>query len=262
MVSDYIHYRNILFDRNIQRNYKGFDVDTNEWKKIEWVKMKPWPTPGDIMSKHYDMKLVSLAYPGSGNEQIYNKLAEYVIENHKSIGIVVACWTSFSRKDFAVNYERAPLGDNTKHYQTMVYNHFVDHESNKNYLNDQYDNWLTLVKLDHIYPEREVDDFYRYSIALDLICKNYGIELVQCASIITWPYQESAIKYFIDHPLMPQVNRVNFYGWPIFYELGGNHLMLHGKEHCISEYDGHPTEATHKYMANTLIDFIDQRGIL
>ena len=54
----------------------------------------------DNLSKQYDMTLVNLAIGGMSNPFISQRINEYIIKNHKKIGLVCILWTDFERISF------------------------------------------------------------------------------------------------------------------------------------------------------------------
>lgn len=257
MVADYIHYRNEIAKHGNPK-YPVRNVHTNEWHDTIWEYEKPHPTPSKLMADYYGMNEVNLAFPGSGNKQIFYKLSDYVIKNHKKIGLVVACWSSFTRVDLETNQQMLPAND----YQSIVFSEYRDSERVKREVNDRYPLWKMLWNHGHMFYQKDIDAFYRYSILLDSICKQYGIECVQGASIITYPTSDDFNKYFIEHPMLSEVNHINFYGWPVFWDMGGRSIYDFNEKHFVSEHDQHPNAKGHEVVANRLIEFIDSRGFV
>ena len=273
-MANYIDYHN----RNNEwgnHYYPVYDKVQDKYISKKWENIDPWPIPVEILAKKYDMIPVDLAYPGSGNKQIYQKLLDYVYLNHKNIGLVVACWSSFSRIDFDTKEEvigskkrPGPDYDSNRYWQTLTFNDYENTTRNKEILyfrtDEPYEIWKSLYYYGTIFPEKDIDDFFRYSVTLDLICKEYNIECVQCASIRTEAINNSSklLKYFINHPMYYKINEMNFYGWPMYKSLGGDCTYSCMVGHCINEYDPHPNKIGHELIANQLINFIEERNIL
>lgn len=259
MVADYVRYRNQLAERG-ESLYNVFNHDIKQHIDVTWKIIDPFPTITEIMAKHYSMIPVDLANPGSGNKQIFNKLCDYVINNHKNIGLVVACWSSFTRMDYEVNYDRFPP---TKYnYKSLVFSSYEENAKNKRELHDDYEFWVQMLNMGHIFPEKDMNDFYRYSIMLDTLCASYGIECVQCASIQSNSFTENLQKKFTSHPMASKINLLNFYGWPIFWNSGGRTLCVSEEKYNVAYLDTHPNELGHQTIAKKMIDFIEKRGIL
>lgn len=255
MVADYVNSRNMLSKKG-WKGYRYYDKNKKKYINAEWEYKEPFPIVVDILSEKYNMKPVDLAFPGSGNKQIYNRTMNYILENNKNIELVIVCWSSFTRIDFEVKI------NNNYEYKTLIYREYDKlSEINKETVHSSfYDCWMFLEKIGHIFPERDVNDFYRYSITLDKICYAYGIECIQCSSIRPFMHGNLSKKIIL-HPLFGEINSFNFYGWPIFPFLGGK-TLCDTNNNIISKFDTHPNKKGHIHMANNLDNFIKERGIL
>jgi len=256
MTADYITHRNKL--KSLGDGYHGFDESLQKYIPMEWKILHRHSIPVEIIGKHFGLKPIDLSNPGSGNLQIYNRLADYVMRNHRNIDLVIACWSSFMRCDL----ETCRGSIINPEYTTLIYSDYKEYHRSVEDLRDKHHIWKMLIDHGFLFAKKDIDQFFRNSIALDALCKSYDIELVQCASIMTAPLPSGFIATFIDHPLHAEINKMNFYGWPIFWDLGGKGLFnFLNNEGFISEFDKHPNKRGHELVSKKLIDFICERGI-
>ena len=260
MVADYVRHKNERHARG-DKVYLVQNGNDGTYAKHTWNPIPTFETLPYLMAKELNLKPVDFACPGSGNLQIYNKLTDYIIQNSNKIGLVVACWTAWTRMDFA--YKRPHEKYNSHNYENAVYSTYEDNENNKMSLRNNYEVWKQMYSRGFVFPEKDVGDFIRYSIMLDTLCEHHGIECIQAASIQTHPYDIELIKKFIGHPMFSKVNVMNFYGWPIFKDLGGINLagMIYEEKYRVHPMDSHPNKEAHQMMCNNLIEFMKERGL-
>lgn len=259
MTADYMSYKNREAEMGLGK-YLGYCHNEKKYIEIEWEYTEPHKTPDVIMAEAYGMQPVNLSTPGAGNKQIFNKTVDYIM-NNDDIGFVAVCWTVFTRMDLEC---QIPNAENTD-YTTLLFSEYRDCQKNKDELRtERYELWKTLHRNGLIFMEKDVNDFYRYSILLTNLCENLGIPLVQASSIVTTPATKKFLRYFIEHPMMDKIDHENFYGWPLAWELGGKALFdPFIKEHnVLSQYDGHPNARGHEIMAENLMQFIEEREII
>ena len=262
MTSDYVNYKNIEHKKGATTNI-NFDYDSPNNKVIEeeWKYIEPFPVLGDFLAENYKMKHVNLSFPGSGNRQIFNKAFDYVMENKNRIGFLVVCWTGFTRIDHFTNYKN--LQGNR--YHTLIFAEYKDSDFNKMMLRKHYPVWKMLWDQKFINAEGDISDFYRYALTIQNICEYFSIPCVQCASIITYPDTLEIVNTFINHKLHNDIDDTRFYGWPIFYSIGGENLFffdIESNEYKVTKHDGHPNKKAHQEVSKKLIKFIDQGNLL
>ena len=256
MVANYVASKNRLFELG-QHQYHTHDPRDQKQKLVPWEKIDEFPIAVDYLAEEYDMKPIDLATPGTGNKQIYQKIVDHILQHREKVGLVIICWSSFRRLDFELEYPKV----NGDTYQSIVYPDY-DTEKSREYIKKDFPVWHELYKIGNIFPKRDIDDFYRYSCMLDALCKAYDIPCMQCASIVTFPFSNKQKKIFLDHPLLLSINRIDFYGWPMFQDLGGDHLYsMNDKEH-IRPWDSHPNAYGQRNIANKLSKFIRSRGLI
>lgn len=262
MVADYVSYKNKMNAKN-PIPYRVFDPINEVHVKVHWEHMEPFPTPSAIMAKQYGMKDVNKAIPGAGNTLIFNMLSDYIHKNYDNIGLVVACWSNTTRIDLPLDPKRS--GDvfrGADNYYSIIFSEFDDTEHNRKTLGRAYPIWKTMHTEGMVHYKSGIDDLYRYILTLDALCHSYGIPCIQGASLITYPTSNKYMQYWISHPMAALVDDVNFYGWPIFHDIGGNLLFDFYESNFLTPYDSHPNEVAHAEMANKLIAYIDENKIL
>lgn len=234
------------------------------------VSFPKWP---EIIAKKLDMKLVNLAFSGSGQEQIYSRFVDYINENGSdNIGLAIAAWSQCQRRD----------------YQT--------HED---YFKNNRDYWRN----DRV--DERGDVFYwtkkslRYFISFQNLCEQHKLPYKQFQMISlfeSWlnglnkrdteiaDYLRDAegFKNFIPKYVYPgdpikdrkklirlllkyesSINTNNFLGWPTVKDLAGFYIeqkTMKDKDNIsipelvISEIDGHPTRKGHEVIAEFIYD--------
>ena len=233
------------------------DSFTDNYLKSQWhlldkkpylknvMPFKIWP---ELLSEKLNLKLINLGQCGRGNEYIFNKSVD-VISKHNDIELMVVLWTEFQRFDFEYgqvdNYRTANIDNGTLH--------FTDIEE---YLRETF-------KYEKIYTmESAFNRFMRLSYALDNICKNENINLIQGFGVCpyNWGYTEkpNIIKLselFLKHKLSSKME--NHLGYPFFTLLNGFCIADKMKtEHCLHPtIDPHPNKEGSKFMYEIIYDF-------
>ena len=243
-VANYVRFKNASKFPHIAFDRKG----TRKFFETKWENIPEFPTLAELLAEHYGMKPTDLSYPGSGNRRICNTLVDYVIENHHNIGIVIACWSSFSRFDFE-------LANGL--YDSLSY---FDYDINENIeisLRDHFKIFKEMLARGYISPEADINQFLRGSIVLDAVCKQFGVKCIQAVTQIRKTHKDiKYLRYFMDHKLFDAVNTETFYGRPIFEEIGGKLCRSFDDKYSINEYDSHPNKLGHEKMAEILKEFI------
>ena len=100
----------------------------------------------------------------------------------------------------------------------------------------------------------------RWFNAFQNYCECNNIPYMQCSAFNV--LDKNVISTIIDHPVFYKINKNNFYGWPIFHQIGGfnmsdklNEVDPEMKKLRISDEDNHPNVEGHKFIAKLLYDY-------
>ena len=234
------------------QSYDGTDIVT-------------WPI---LLAEKLDMTLKCVAQSGSGNEQIYSSIQDYVCDhNPENIGMVIAAWSKSERMDF----EHAHPRPHRKGKRTW-------HNTRVNPRGELYS-----------FIRKSVRNFYN----LQMLCENQGIQYKHFQMISLFKdyiheYHKNTyydtrfkcIEHLTESSQFHHINKGNFIGWPIYDEAGGFvvgdktvhknwddvHRLTNNKvgssyfqtakgvpqDYVIGPHDGHPNKAGHKLI----MDFI------
>ena len=263
MIVDYVSYKNRLVANGMKR-YHTLSA-SNEKVEMKWETTEPFVTMPQLVADHYNMKLIDHSLSGVGNKQIFTKVSDYILQNSNNIGLVVVGWSGISRLDFETGY----IEETDRNWKTIIPFSYTDMDVNRDMMSDDdhYDLFVQLHKFGAVTPDNDINNFFRYSVMLDVICSYFNVELVQFFSLR--PIARNAhnnIKKFIENPFFDKVNHMNFYGWPVLSELGGTTIAAFRlddpEKYCYPNGDTHPNELGHQRMMKELVTFIDDRGIL
>ena len=236
------------FSAQYCHSYDGTDIVT-------------WPI---LLAKKLDMTLKCVAQSGSGNEQIYSSIQDYVCDhNPENIGMIIAAWSKAERMDFEHAHPRPHRKGKRTWHNTRVN------------------------------PRGELYSFIRKSIRnfhnLQMLCENHSIKYKQFQMISLFmdyvseyhshTYEETrldCIKHINESPQFFHIDKSNFIGWPIYNEAGGfvvGDYTVHQQwrefhklandnpdssffksakdvpqDYVIGPHDGHPNKAGHKLI--------------
>lgn len=255
MVANYVHYR------NIQSNYGKTNVPiaTSDRETIghsvKWDPIEPFPTIDVPIARHFGLQPMNTALPGASNQTIFRRLVQCILEYPTEIDTIVACWSAFNRIEVLSRYGDH-LTVNAKSYRNA---------HRKEFNNDLiYEGWKLFDQMGRISIEIDIDQFFFYAQMLQQLCDYNNIKLYQCASISTIYDDEDdekrANEYFYSHRGFDRIDHDKFYGWPLFYMLGGKTLFgdtIFRGSYRIAPNDPHPNEMSINEAAKSLIKFIE-----
>ena len=168
-----------------------------------------WPI---LLAEKLDMNLVCVAEAGSGNEQIYSSIQDWVCNhNPEDIGMVMAAWSRSERLDYEIESFERP---------------FLPSGNRRTWMNSR------------VSPKGELYHFLRKSIRnfynLQMLCESNNIpyKQFQMLSLFVDYVDEyhrqdrkevrlKCIDYINNSPQFFHIDKSNFIGWPIYSEAGG-----------------------------------------
>ena len=242
-------------------------------KRHDWQYIQPFPVWPEIVADAQNLSLTNTAHCGSGNDAIFHKVLEQVLQHKNKISLVVVMWSNGLRRDV----QTATKWRSSTAVET--------HQSNSMEL------FETMFNIGSLNYTVFINYFYRYSLALQELCRLYNIKLIQGQGVsLIKPLQgmheytellhmkkldeklnkqylslkiQDAIKYFIDHPSFNELEKYNtFIDWPLFMEIGGQcfqHIIRKNKEeYMLHRNDAHPNAKAHELYAEKILNKINE----
>ena len=215
-------------------------MDT-EWKK--------WP---EILGEKLDMTTINLGKSGSGNEYVFSVLCDEILAHEeKNIGMVIAAWSQYQRKDYA-NRERW----SSSHFEEKGdWKYFVDRSLRYYYLFQVFceSKNIPYLQFQMIEPIRDfVWDLNKSSAYF----RNGGREL-KIDEVISYASKNVYYKLIEEH------TKNNFLGWPAISGFNLQHHITKNKtieEYQISKDDSHPSALGHEKYAEFIYEHIQHRA--
>ena len=231
----------------------------------------------DRLSQQYDMKLVNLAMGGTGNSFIAQRINEYIVENHKKIGLVCVLWSGWERISF--------YNHNGFNVLPLVYNHIISKNTGKAAL-VYYKKHISLKYMDLIdqFPVKSntniEEDMVKHNImafnSVETLCKLHNIPYIfmqgtshhlDCYKHLdkfSEDYSEILEAILANEHL---IDESKFIGWPPDKRLGGFDYRILRKKyttnenewHLVPEFDNHPNDIGHEYIAKYFYNGIKER---
>lgn len=171
--------------------------------------IKTWP---QILSEHFQRRVVVVGQPGACNKLIQQKVTEQLVSGHK-IHMVVVLWTTMARTMWKRSDD---FYENLRPISTY---------SQKQIERIEMDSFKTIFSkiIDSEYVHQLIDESINsfYNLQEQLKSKNIPYKFFWYRDV---PISaKNAASVFVKHPLYPHIE--NFVGWPLFYELGGSRLV-------------------------------------
>lgn len=261
--ADYVGFLN---DKNPPSIY-GWDDENKKFVETKYVAQTPFPVWPEIISKKLGLKLINTAKVGCGNDLIFHRVVDQIYQNADKVKLVVIAWTDYMRKDLQVYDER---------WYSCTFGPHADAKKKMFF--------TSLYKIGSLDSKSCINYFYRYALSLQEICKSLGIKLVQCQAIgpiklhervemqnIGLDYTDvnfntsnlNFLSHFVDHYGYDLVeNSDTFIDWPIFKALGGSNLKTcldrANVDYQISSYDQHPNHTGHQFIADKILEKINE----
>ena len=237
---------------------------------------KPIPVPTmwcANLAKWYDMKLANLGIAGSGNSFIAQRINEYIVENHKKIGLVCVLWSGWERISF--------YNHNGFTVFPLIYTPIIPQNTDKSAHKKQI--CLKFMSLLDQFPANQTtiieDDMVKHNImafnSVETLCKLHNIPYIfmQGTSHHLDCYKHldkfSDNIYDILETILANdhlIDESKFIGWPPDRRLGGfDYKILREKYtekedewHLVPGFDNHPNDIGHEYIAKYMKKGIDE----
>ena len=197
---------------------------------------KKWP---EILGEKLGMEVINLGRSGNGSEYIFSSLCDEIC-NHdvKDIGLVIAAWSQFQRKDYSLNNRWSSLHKDLK----GDWNYFIDRSMRYYYM------------LQVLCESKNVS--YKQFQMIEPI-KDYVHGLNQRHQNIDMKNISKAIERNLYYE---KINKKHFIGWPVDQALGGYNIqwkVTNNKTieaYQISSEDSHPNALGHEKYAEFIYE--------
>ena len=227
----------------------------------------------DNLSQWYNMKLVNLGIGGTGNSFIAQRINEYIITNHKKIGLVCILWSGWERLSF-YNYKNFSIIPDVSNYESHAPCDIIDFS--KSVVN----NFSILLDQFPCHASTIVDSIIKHNImafnSVETLCKLYNIPYVFMQGVVWNAFSSSSLleKYSNNYQEILEsilanehlIDESKFIGWPLDERLGGfcyptirdRYTKKHEEWHLVPGFDGHPNEIAHEYIAKYIHKGIEE----
>ena len=228
----------------------------------------------DNLSEQYDMKLVNLGIGGTGNSFIAQRINEYIITNHKKIGLVCILWSGWERLSF-YNHERWMILPNLSNYIIpknikLTAEVYFKQSASKKFIS-------LLEKFPSGIDSTIVDSIIKHNImafnSVETLCKLYNIPYVFMQGVYLGSYIilnkfYNRIFSTLESILANEhlIDESKFIGWPLDERLGGfcyptirdRYTKFKGEWDLVPGFDNHPNEIAHEYIAKYIHKGIEE----
>ena len=229
-----------------------------------------WP---DLLAEMLGMELINLGRISRGNEYIYNSIVDELCKEKKNVGLAIVMWSEHSRWDFSGSnirpHKDIHSGIRTLHIDptigTMVFKGWKSKEMRE--AASQVVN--TLLDKNMVSTEHNYQKSHRWYHAFQNHCEANDIPYLQCSAFGSSQFNDpphKIVKMLLDHPIIHDMNKETFYGWPLYHDIGG--FTISDKlddvdpmriKMRVSEDDMHPNKEGHAHIAELLYDQIEMR---
>jgi len=249
MTANYVKLRN----KDPHKIYFLRNPENWEYSEHVWNNIEEFPTMIDVLAEKYDMKPVNLSVSGSSNEFIFYKAIDYVAEHYKKIDFFSMHWSNMNRFNTITT-------QNNIHRYTSVFAHQNFPAGQRGSHNELMNAMREIGAFD---VKTKVKEDMRYMFLFQEFMEYYDIPYVQSSNLISTFDGMNGLevaKIMLETSYMDNINASKFWGWPIHYDLGGDHLC--NMVDPINQYDKHPNEEGHRQMADRLIKFIEKNNLM
>jgi hypothetical protein len=218
-----------------------------------------WP---EIFAHKLGLDAVNHGKGGMGNDYILNRSAEYILDNHDDIELVVIGWSQATRFEIYDSYHFNPavwLEGDSSDWDTKPRN------SGYTWMDQPYDFSKHLVKwmADHNGFEGIYETYVRQIYTLQRLCESLGLKYIFFSALqpITWRQikilvpnvnMQKSLNHFINIKNFTKIK--NFKGWPADENLGGTDSLTYLNEDQLLP-DGHPSAEGQIAIANQVYNF-------
>lgn len=251
-------------------NFKSFDTSLDESERGGWPM---WP---EIIAEQLNLKSVNTGKRAAGNDYIFNQVIDQ-LHIRKNIKLVIVMWSSWDRFNYMGEFiTPIPyfITNNLKGVQPVK-------DVLKNHANlSAYDDiFFNMNQEDALkYSKHIIDTNLRYMFLLSYILKEKNIPYIFLQGVTAFSYEglnyiENLKFKYTPGMILRDLSRNIFFesldkdpnimGFPFFESLGGFSARgsIITKKDVISLSDLHPNKAGQIKIANTIINFMNDRNV-
>ena len=207
----------------------------------------PFPVWPELLSEKVNYKCINLGQCGSGNEYIFSRSLDTLVEQ-KNIGLMVVMWSEFQRMDFYLS--------NIKRWQNVMYSVDGRARNKERWKEDVVD---LLDKNGYNDKRHQINRTLRFMYSIQKICQVHDVPLLQLFGTDPCPQNE---KYVAGTTILnsPFFNSIECLGWPVIDNMGGWTIdtKLNRDTHRISERDSHPSKEGHEVISEILLSELEE----
>jgi len=229
-----------------------------------------WPA---ILGDHLDLVVKNLGLCGAGNDLIFTKALEEIIENHDLIEMVVVGWSEwhrFSTYDHHMHNPESSIIPKDKNLLT---------EFNREAMSYYEWLWSRELTVHKKFLRKAISSWLKRIVMLQKICDKFGIKHIQatlCGSMNRHNYKkiEDMIGKPVDYepqkmfgtllndPYFYEVNSNHIIGWPFMESMGGFEMngrdnkgqwIIPFEDRICPPKDHHPGKKGHEIIADFFI---------
>ena len=217
------------------------------------LNFKMWP---EIMGDKLNCEVINTAKCGFGNQAIFHETLTAIM-NNDNVDHVIVMWSDWTRQDFLTSTELNLKDD----YRYTTFNPNAEYDDDGNFNPNAADKTWYEKTFKQKYPtvEQIIDTNINYMYSLQTICEKLNIKYTALGNTVL--NLNITGKELIDHPFLEKIK--NFMGWPLFESIGGYTVKdlcksKFGKAYQVSSIDAHPNEESHKFIADKIMEYINE----
>jgi hypothetical protein len=231
------------------------------------IHIQQFPIWAELLADKLDMELVNLGNCGDGNEAIWSKVTDEIV-NTKNIGLVVVGWSEVDRVSFFAEVFNRRNSRYQHQWESFKPGRKIDDVESKEKNQEVFkENKAFLIS--EIFAKYHLLDLragsqktFRYIYNLQTLCESLKVPYLQFQTC--YPSAEEMERFgkeLINSPYLSLIKDTTFLGWPISEHIGGwcwDYLMDQKdpsrNKMRITKKDTHPNEMGHEYIMEILLD--------
>ena len=219
------------------------------------IDIEPFPIWPEILAEKLGMELINVAVPASGNEYILSSIMDVLIETDPGDnGLVLAMWSEYVRIDIESTSGWIRVRPRRQFRADKPVSKWHDKaiQAMKDLPYNQLSNIMRGMGIGM--KDASFQKSMRMMFCFQSVCESMGVPYLQMQALPPVAKPEWILE-------SPYYNKLkNFLGYPIIESIGGHDLSTFFKdEHIISKRDYHPNAKGHKYIAELMEGWINEK---